>query len=185
MAFRGWWDLPAGVFVSLFSLLVFPSITFLPVASDISKLGDGPKIAILIFAALGLGVLLNAMSTPMYRVLEGYLGWPRWLVKEAKKRKVASRDRLVAALDAAIKEEDRLETGKLLERLQRFPVSNNRVVATRLGNAMRGLETIGSSMFNLDTQALWTELRSSVSSAMVDDLDSARANVYVFILSST
>jgi hypothetical protein len=171
------WVLPAGVFVSLFSLLVFPSITFLPVASDISKLGEGPKIAILIFAALALGVLFNAMSTPMYRVLEGYLGLPKWLFDRARDRKIQRRKELVER----VQEATGLERGKLLERLQRFPVSDDRVVATRLGNAMRGLETIGSSMFKLDTQALWTELRSAVSPALIDDLDNARANVDVFI----
>jgi hypothetical protein len=235
------WVLPSAAFVTLFSLLVFPSITFLSVASDISRLAEGPKLATVLFVSLALAVLLNSLSTPMYRVLEGYLGWPRWIINRGIARHVSKRGQIEKELDAASRElaaasqelasvsqalatasrdleafeleghskshqlrhkandqilktklkeqkklkakiaASKLEQGKLAERLMRYPVSDDRVVGTRLGNAMRGLETIGSSTFKLDSQVLWGELRAAVPSVVNSELDSARANVDVFV----
>ncbi len=66
------WVFPSGIAVSLFAFLIFPRITHLPVAGDVAKLSAANQSLLLAFSAILLGLLLSALQTPLYRILEGY-----------------------------------------------------------------------------------------------------------------
>lgn len=51
-----------------------------------------------------------------------------------------------------------------------YPASANKVLPTRLGNAMRVMETYGSDTYGLDSQLMWFELISEASEVLQDVL---------------
>jgi hypothetical protein len=90
------WILPALLDVLLFALIVYPSIKGSPPfsvipASDIS----------LVIAAVVVGVVLSALKTPLYQILEGYILWPLWLFKWGQRRQIRHRSQLVNILNYA------------------------------------------------------------------------------------
>ncbi|MFG2490359.1 hypothetical protein ACGFSD_04685 [Streptomyces caniferus] len=48
------------------------------------------------------------------------------------------------------------------ERLARYPVADDQIAPTRLGNAIRRFEEYGYDRYRLDTQVLWNELTGCV-----------------------
>jgi hypothetical protein len=47
-----------------------------------------------VVAAVVVGVVLSALKTPLYRILEGYILWPLWLFKWGQQRHIQRRKRL-------------------------------------------------------------------------------------------
>ncbi|HLX88661.1 MAG TPA: hypothetical protein VKR22_09445 [Acidimicrobiales bacterium] len=165
--------------MSLFALLVFPSISYLSAASSITHLGEGTKLGLIVFLALALGVLLNALSVPLYRILEGYLGWPGFI----KNRRITHYAKVQKTLQERMDDpnQTRLQRGFAAEKLALFPKDEGNIAPTRLGNAMRAIETFGSHTFKLDSQVLWSELRAVLPDTLNSDIDSAKAGIDVFI----
>lgn len=127
-------------------------------------------------AATGvLSVTLYAISTPLYRILEGYLLWPAWLQKAGVAAQMKRRNDLkqIAGQGWA--------RGLALERLGRYPIDDRQIVPTRFGNALRAFETYGKTRFNLDSQTLWHELSAVVPKYIVGEIESARASVDFYI----
>ncbi|WP_329317911.1 hypothetical protein OIE77_42365 [Streptomyces sp. NBC_01715] len=69
----------------------------------------------------------------------------------------------------------------LQEGLSRYPVSDEQVAPTRLGNAIRRLEEYGYERFRLDTQVMWHELTGCVSDQTRRQVEFARTRVDFFI----
>jgi hypothetical protein len=70
---------------------------------------------------------------------------------------------------------------ELFERLERYPQQIELIVPTRLGNALRAMETYGSNRYGLDSQTLWYELQSTTSPTLRTDLEDNRASVDFFV----
>jgi hypothetical protein len=157
-----------------FWLLIYPNAPVLHgwihVASSSEKSG--------VFVALTAVVafILYACSTPLYRILEGYLLWPRRLQLRGESRQLRLKKKL---------ENDLAGTGWVrglaLERLALYPLCDDQVVPTRFGNAMRSFETYGKTRFNLDSQTLYYALCASAPKYIQTEIENARSSVDFFV----
>lgn len=132
--------IPAFIAISLFALDVLPSVD-LAFAREFSQLSVGAQTAILVLVAIVIGFVLDALETPLYALLEGYL-WPRPLRKRGIAHQRKKRDRFLAAHGAPAEPAD-LDTGLLLEQSGRWPVLDEQIAPTRLGNRLRAFEVYG------------------------------------------
>ncbi|MFF3333510.1 hypothetical protein ACFYWX_28825 [Streptomyces sp. NPDC002888] len=69
----------------------------------------------------------------------------------------------------------------LQERLARYPVSDEQIAPTRLGNAIRRFEEYGYDRFRLDTQVMWHELTGAAPDAVGRQVELARTRVDFFV----
>ena len=154
------WVLPSGLFWSVFALFVFPSLDSWPVFEEISGTSASTQSLVLAGAAVLTGLLLNGLSTVLYRVLEGYyLGHGRvW--RRLRARQLAKREDLQKRLGeaAAADPEDLVQEGPLREKLRRFPADPGQIGPSGFANALRAIETYGWDRYRLDSQTLWSEL---------------------------
>jgi hypothetical protein len=124
-------------------------------------------------------------------ILEGRLEGIRLRALEAKSRLEKPEDKQrLAKLSAdprlnKFAERDQARTAVqrslLRERLRRYPVDDDQVAPTRLGNAIRRLEEYGYNRYRLDSQALWYELIAVSSKQLSQQVDTARAGVDFFV----
>ena len=166
------WVLPSGFILGLFWLLVYPEMR--AHFDRFDHLSATHKLFVWVFAAVFLGVFLQALSTPMYRLLEGY-SWPR----ACRERSVAKQRAIKSRLEGNI---GGTGWGKGLqeEQIARFP-DFNEVAPTRLGNALRALETYGATRFELDSQVMWSELNAVVPKSLQTELERSRAGMDFFV----
>jgi hypothetical protein len=170
------WILPSAIGVTLLWFLVVPELGPLAMVKTVNNFSDGGIAGALVGASAALGVLLNAASTPLYRLLEGYLLWPRWLQSMRRFAHIRKRHELVKQLKGR-----GWQYGLALEALARYPNDAAEVTPTRLGNAIRAFEMYGKTRFNLDSQTLWSELNAVVPKSLQVELDRSRALVDFFI----
>ncbi len=69
----------------------------------------------------------------------------------------------------------------LREEQRRYPIDNDQVVPTKLGNAIRRLEEYGSNRYLLDSQILWSRLIAVVPDAARKQVDNAQIGVDFFV----
>jgi hypothetical protein len=169
------WVLPSAIALALFGLIAYPRLDTAPFHGLVDDASLPDKAGIILSVSIVLGFLLNAISTPLYRVLEGY-SWPqraqRWGVARQRKRRQCLEQAVVGA---------GWQLGLHLERLARFPRNDAQTAPTRLGNALRSFETYGKTRFNLDSQTLWLELNASVPKSLQVELDRSRAIIDFFV----
>ncbi|MFJ9468096.1 hypothetical protein [Streptomyces caniferus] len=67
------------------------------------------------------------------------------------------------------------------ERLARYPVADDQIAPTRLGNAIRRFEEYGYDRYRLDTQVLWNELTGCVPDQVRRQVELARTSVDFFV----
>lgn len=120
---------------------------------------------------------LSAVQTPLYRILEGYLLWPKRLADARTRYHVARRRKLSEAglsqsgYSAALAE----------ERRRRYPDNDEDFVPTALGNAIRRFEVYGWDRYRLNTQTLWYRIIAVVPDSVAKAAGTARANVDFFV----
>ncbi|MFD8383185.1 hypothetical protein ACFV2X_32545 [Streptomyces sp. NPDC059679] len=85
--------------------------------------------------------------------------------------RAARRDRLRTAAQRAL----------LQEQLRRYPIDDDQIAPTRLGNAIRRLEEYGYDRFRLDTQVLWGELTGTAPEQVRRQEELARVSVDFFV----
>jgi hypothetical protein len=181
LAGGGWallvgWIFPSIVFVTLFGVFVLPSLTYLPLVHNISALGFERAALVSAASGIALAVILNAIQVPLYRLLEGYV-WPQSLQQLRRNRHLAIKRRLRADAEGV----EGLKRDLLLEKYQQYPVEDDQVAPTRLGNAIRAFETYAFNRFNLDSQLLWSELIAVAPSVTNVAIERARAAVDFFV----
>lgn len=208
------WVLPTAINLLLLFALILPSMHGIKIADSIRQQSIAQGSLLLLGASVVIGLTLNALQTPLYRVLEGYLFWPPGLVRLRRRRhlrvkaalavRVESRPRRIAEdaarpappgvnLDVRIskkvieffrqEDQDRtaVQRALLRERLRRYPVDNEQVAPTRLGNAIRRLEEYGYQRYRLDSQTLWYQLAGAAPKQLRDQVDAARTGVDFFV----
>jgi hypothetical protein len=168
------WIFPSGLIIGAFWLFAYPQITG-PLHQHFEALSGPQQAGVLLGLACAVGLVLNAISTPLYRMLEGY-AWPKALRDYGIKKQKSLKKRLKQEVHGQLWEE-----GLRLERLSRFPVQDDEVAPSRLGNAIRAFETYGATRYGLDSQVLWNELCSVVPKYLQDELDRSRAGVDFFV----
>ncbi|HXW29053.1 MAG TPA: hypothetical protein VEK55_06790 [Xanthobacteraceae bacterium] len=169
------WIFPSALAVGAFWLFVYPQIG-VDVRTHFDALTGTEKTAVFFGVSVALGLALDAISTPLYRFLEGY-AWPAALRNWGVSRHLATKKRL----ETAVSEGTGWQLGLKLERLARFPTEDDEVAPTQLGNALRSFETYGKTRFNLDSQTLWSELCAVAPKYIQDELDRSRASVDFFV----
>ncbi|GAA3221173.1 hypothetical protein ACFO1B_16705 [Dactylosporangium siamense] len=222
------WLLPAAVNVLLLAYVVLPASEAEVLLTSLDRAGVNRDLAAA-GAAVLLGVLLASVQTPLYRVLEGYIGWrpqaasrralPRWVpslsLTRWQERQVSRRNQLLGRLD--LLELTDLEAGGALdtddvarlrelraddtlvrffagdsrrtaaqrnlldEKLQRYPVDEQQIVPTRLGNAIRRFEEYGYDRFRLDSQRMWNDLTAVAPERAAKQVEQARTTVDLLI----
>lgn len=165
------WIIPTAVAVSLVAYLVIPELPW-EFAEEVGELSSGEQAAALAFTAVGLGVVLNALQAPLYRLLEGYV-WPA----SVRDRAIARHTNRRAELRNQLANASGLEYGLLLERLHRYPTLEGQVAPTTLGNAIRAFEAYGWDKYGLDSQTLWSELEALAPESLRVAIERARVPV--------
>lgn len=172
------WILPTALNLLVFSLAVAPSLHHPGIADALSRASNGDKTLLFLVAAVLLGLVLNALQTPLYRFLEGYALWPSWAYERGcrvqRERRRRTADRLAATTAT-------LRKAVLSEKLSRYPAAEEQIAPTRLGNAIRRFEEYGHDRYRLDTQVLWNELTIAAPDDTRRVVDTARTSVDFFV----
>jgi hypothetical protein len=133
------WFVPTFINVLLFGFIIVPKVSGF---QALAGWGGGAAVArSTAFALVGTmvaGLALAALQTPLYRILEGYLGWPERMFEAGRRRQLARKHLLQNRLDAAslasreaagtLADED----GEILEAFRSHPVTG-RFVASDAG----------------------------------------------------
>ncbi|MET0743310.1 MAG: hypothetical protein ABWY78_08080 [Microvirga sp.] len=170
------WAFPSALALGAFWVFVYAKTTLTP--AWLTNATDGEMLALFMAASGAMAITLSALSTALYRILEGYLLWPAWLQEAGRQRQLRRKQ---AFTDALAGTGGGWKKGLALERLARFPQRDDQVVPTRFGNAIRSFETYGKTRFNLDSQTLWHELCAVAPKYIGSEMDSARASVDFFV----
>jgi hypothetical protein len=169
------WALPSALALGAYWLLVYPKTHF---PQWLQQASDTATTTTFVGITVALAFCLNALSTPLYRILEGYLLWPIFLQKWGAGRQLQRKHKLRANLNGT-----GWKRNLAVEKLAYYPLRDTQVAPTRFGNALRAFETYGKTRFNLDSQTLWYELLAVAPKYIQDQLDSARATVDFFVAS--
>lgn len=174
------WLLPTAAAIAVFGVVVLPSLDTLPPFDELSTMSAASQALVLLVTAVLTGWVLSCVQTPLYRVLEGYLGWPQ--------ARAGARIRHHQMIYASLRQElvgvgDGLLQAFVLEKFARYPAKMDQVAPTQLGNAIRRFEYYGADRYHLDSQSLWAQLRASVPESLTRDIDAARAAVDFFVCS--
>jgi hypothetical protein len=189
------WLVPSAVVVSLFSLFDYPSIVngqpqshtkgqpppetwVSPLRSFVSS-GALAATAAFALAVVVLALVTSLASRPLYRLLEGYT-----LPKAIKRPMLIRQHRRYRRLRIAASRHRTSQVaahGLIQEELANYPTQTRRIMPTRLGNALKAMETYGTDRYRLDSQTLWYEVYSSAPERCRTDADQARASVDFFI----
>jgi hypothetical protein len=203
------WILPTALNSLLFGLLVLPAlqdVSFFHAAFIAS--GPVKALALLVLAVV-FGLVLSAFQTPLYRLLEGY-SWPLLFRRSGIRRQLAYKTHLEEQLElarlvrreqsrtlregeanrlqelqsqspASLQKAQRWEVSVLAERLRRYPVDNDQVLPSRLGNAIRRFEEYAYDRYCLDVVIMWYALMGAVSDQVRKQVDASRAGVDFFV----
>ncbi len=169
------WILPSALGIALWWIFEFPEFGRWSLPSSGAPPSDSVVASVFFGASAGLGLLLSAASTPLYRLLEGY-SWPRKLRAHRRAVHVEKHRALQRKLTGI-----GWERGLVLEALARYPREEEEITPTRLGNAIRAFERYGKTHFNLDSQTMWCELTAVAPKSLRVELDRSRALVDLFV----
>lgn len=170
------WILPTALNLAVFQVAIAPSLS----RPGFLNLPQGKTTVTLLVVAVLFGLVLNALQTPLYRLLEGYALWPAPLYERGCTMQRRRRQRMADRLTSPVASSS-IRRALLREKLARYPDSDDQITPTRLGNAIRRLENYGYDRYRLDTQVLWNELTSSVPDWVRKQNDAARATVDFFV----
>jgi hypothetical protein len=94
------WILPAAINLLLLYALVLPSMHGTKIIDSVLNESIAQRSLILFVASVVIGLMLNALQTPLYRFLEGYLLWPPGLVKVRRNYHLDKKSKLADQIDA-------------------------------------------------------------------------------------
>lgn len=205
------WILPTAVNVLVFGFFVLSSLRGVPVVGSLGQANAAGQALAVLATAVVAGLVFSALQTPLYRFLEGYLLWPPMIAAKRRDYYVNVKELMQRRLDAiyfrnltnpAPEDKQRLEEleadprvsrflnrhrslsevqRSLLAEQMRYPVDDEQVAPTRLGNAIRRLEEYAYDRYRLDSQALWYQLTAAAQKPLRQQVDSARAGVDFFV----
>lgn len=174
------WVLPAALNLAVFFLAVAPSLRRTTAIDRVWPDSASQTTVLLLGAAVLFGIVLNALQTPLYRILEGYLLWPNGAYDRGCRRQRARKQR-TANLIASPESRTPVQRALLNEQLARYPSDDGQLAPTRLGNAIRRFEEYGYNRFRLDTQVLWNELSATAPEQARRQVETARTSVDFFV----
>jgi len=169
------WALPSALALGATWLFLLPQLgDSLGFCTDLAN--DKKDLVFFTLITGALAISLSSLSTLLYRVLEGYLFWPRWLQEWRSKRQRARKKAFHAAVRG-----NGWRHNIALENLARYPMDDRQILPTRFGNAIRAFESYGKTRFNMDSQTLWHELVAVTPPYIQSEIDSAQSSVDFFV----
>jgi hypothetical protein len=177
------WILPVGLVIALFGVMVLPSLGEWSAFMVLAAASAAEKGLVLLVASVAIGLTLSTMSTPLYRVLEGYTLWPvGWQQKRIKHHRSHRQELRKAVTGGAGESSGSAVVDALaLERFSRYPDVDDQVAPTMLGNAIRRFEYYSLDRYQLDSQQCWYHLRAAAPESTAKEVDNARSGVDFFI----
>jgi hypothetical protein len=179
--------LPA--YISLISLWLTATSAFRPNALDGHS--ETTQVAVLGAVALVGGLALSGLSYYVTRVFEGYplerlSGWPvaGRMYDGAIALQRRSFDHLLAIRDDKTKaQKERRSAAWSLDKF--YPHERERLLPTRVGNAIRAFESHSNVRWGLDGVTIWPRVELLLSADERDLQVDAKINFYVFINAAT
>ena len=161
-------------------------------SGEIDNLETLISVSLFTLLAWLLALLLAALNTPLYKLLEGY--WGRWQnILGLKKRQLHQLARL-RSRESALWDEVKTsqENGVAFTKDQeffkirkalatRFPNEDAWVLPTSFGNILRAFETYSNTMFGIDAIPSWYRLLALIPESYRKDIDQAKAYVDFWI----
>lgn len=92
------WVLPTALNLAVLTTALLPSLRGVPPFEHAADLASGRGALAFLTASLMLGLVLNALQNPLYRILEGYLLWPSFAYEYGCRRHQAIRQCLTDRL---------------------------------------------------------------------------------------
>ncbi|AZQ32111.1 hypothetical protein EJ357_47700 [Streptomyces cyaneochromogenes] len=92
------WVLPTAINLAVLTTVLLPSLRRVPALGHAADLVAGRGALAFLTASLMVGLVLNALQNPLYRILEGYLLWPSFAYEHGCRRHQALRRRLTDRL---------------------------------------------------------------------------------------
>ena len=158
------WILPVGIAVALFGVLVLPSLGEWAPFAALASASAAQKGVVLLVASITVGLALSTISTPLYRILEGYTLWPAvWQekgIKYHRSRRQSLREAVTIGQNDP--EGSAVVNALALEKFNRYPDNDDQVAPTMLGNAIRRFEYYSLDRYQFDSQICWYHLRAAV-----------------------
>jgi hypothetical protein len=178
------WIAPSVLTLGLFCLFVLPEVKqFWLVTQVLAPTRNNQFASVVVFAffVLFFSVLFAYTAAPIYRLLEGYT-LPKWLRRRLLRRQLRTWRR-VRAIELRYRVTGKMSSNLDFELIDSYPHRQSEVQATRLGNAMRAMETFGVTRYGLDSQALWYELQGVAPEGTRRDTEEGRIPVDFFVSS--
>jgi hypothetical protein len=95
------WFVPSLINLLVLGIVVVPGLSGLAALTGSGTIDAARSTAFILVGTMVLGLTLAALQTPLYRILEGYLGWPKWLFQMGRRHELARKHLLEARLCAA------------------------------------------------------------------------------------
>jgi hypothetical protein len=174
----------------LFALVAFLLFGDLPTAKEWLKSlteKDLGKAAYLLLSVWVMAVMLQMLSHPLYRFLEGYT-LPGWLAepwKESNRKRLREElEKLRGLFERWATEGDRFPPDDLLryrtikrELVKRMPPREGQVLPTDFGNAIRAFEVYSNDVYGADGVTTWLRLGTVIPKAFNDQVQDTRTAV--------
>ena len=177
------WILPVSIVAALFGVLTLPSLGEWSAFAALSTASAAQKGLILLIVSVAIGLTLSTMSTPLYRILEGYAIWPakwqRGRIKHHRSRRQGLRNAVTRNQNDS--HSSAVFNALALEKFNRYPDDDGQVAPTMLGNAIRRFEYYSLDRYKLDSQICWYHLRAAAPEAMGKEIDNARSGADFFV----
>lgn len=203
------WILPTALNSLLFAFLVLPALRGVSGVHTVLTASRPEQALALLVTAVVAGLVLSALQTPLYRVLEGY-NWPAGL----RRRRIGVHQRVRSRLDTELRlaqltrreqlgsltpaqaadlaalrgdgpapggPRSAVDVSMLAERLRRYPVDPDQILPTRFGNAIRRFEEYGYDRYRLDIVTMWHALNGVSAGEVRGEVDAGRAGVDFFV----
>jgi hypothetical protein len=160
-----------------------------PVANWLGHQPAPTQIALILVALLGVaatGMVLQRLTTPAQRLLEGY--WPRifdklrnWLINRVTSRANSDLTNwgvLAARVsDGSASPRELLIYSRIDQRIRRVPANPAAYQPTRMGNSLRSAQSRPYDKYGLDANTLWPRLILLLPDATRKEFESARQSL--------
>jgi len=95
------WFVPSLINLLVFGIVIVPRLSGFQALVTSGNIDTARSTVFVLTGAVVLGLALAALQTPLYRLLEGYLGWPERLYQAGRRRKLADKHLLANRIEAA------------------------------------------------------------------------------------
>jgi hypothetical protein len=149
-----------------------------PILTSLSIVGKD-QTPYLIGIGIGLGFIVSLLDTPIYQILEGRRGWPKWL-SQLRMQRWSELVRKQYAIQDSLAEDDP-RYGECWYLLRQFPVGpdGNPTVTmpSRIGNVIAAYEQYPELRYGMDSVFYWPRLWLVLEKDVRDEIDNPWAGV--------